>query len=301
MRSRRRSRRRVCSTTHSCGELQFGDRIHLRNRDYDPQTGTFLTKDPLGVGAEPEGRPTSANLFVYVGNDPLNNTDPLGLCRTTDVGFSVPVTGSDNATVIGGGSTARTFDQCNNDAGVYCDDLGPYSDPFAEIGSVERAGNTYTCGPDTVSRNLCFPGISDDPNCHSFKEQYPRLYQGLVVVAVVAGSVAVVAAGPQIAAYRAAASAACFTVLNGGGGSAAATWRTDTSHIFRQADGHIATDTPAARALIETAVQPQYLTRVEQSANIRVYHRLLSNGQEVWAKVRDGVTTNGGLNQTPQS
>ncbi|MCP4307437.1 MAG: RHS repeat-associated core domain-containing protein [bacterium] len=69
------------------GELQHQDRVHLRNRDYDPTTGTFLTKDPLGVGAEPEGRPTSANLFAYVGNDPLNFVDPLGLCRVTDVTF----------------------------------------------------------------------------------------------------------------------------------------------------------------------------------------------------------------------
>ncbi len=71
------------------GELQYNDRIHLRNRDYDPQTGTFLTKDPLGVGAEPEGRPTSANLFAYVGNDPLNYIDPLGLCRVQDGDFSI--------------------------------------------------------------------------------------------------------------------------------------------------------------------------------------------------------------------
>ncbi|MCP4316500.1 MAG: hypothetical protein GY789_10920, partial [Hyphomicrobiales bacterium] len=59
----------------------------LRNRDYDPSTGTFLSKDPLGVGAEPEGRPTSANLFAYVGNDPLNYQDPLGLCRMLDGDF----------------------------------------------------------------------------------------------------------------------------------------------------------------------------------------------------------------------
>ncbi len=45
---------------------------------------TFLTPDPLGVGAEPEGRPTSANLFAYVGNDPLNYQDPLGLSREED-------------------------------------------------------------------------------------------------------------------------------------------------------------------------------------------------------------------------
>ncbi len=55
---------------------------------YDPTTGTFLTNDPLGVGAEPEGRPTSANLFAYVGNDPLTYQDPLGLCRITDAEFN---------------------------------------------------------------------------------------------------------------------------------------------------------------------------------------------------------------------
>ncbi len=214
------------------GELQYNDRIHLRNRDYDPQTGTFLTKDPLGVGAEPEGRPTSANLFANDGTATVIYTDPLGLCRTDDVGFKVPVGDSGGAAVIGGGSTARTFDQCNNDAGVYCDDLGPYSDPFAEIGSVERAGNTYTCGPDILSRNLCLPWISDDPNCHSFKEQYPGLYQGLVVVALVSGAIVVAAYTPEIAAYCAARSNACWNLVNGatstgtGGTAAASTGRT---------------------------------------------------------------------------
>ncbi len=28
------------------GELQYEDRLHLRNRDYDPSTNTFLTPDP---------------------------------------------------------------------------------------------------------------------------------------------------------------------------------------------------------------------------------------------------------------
>ena len=45
--------------------------------DYDPTTGTFLTRDPLdGVDGTPT---TEANPYHYADNDPLNKTDPLGL------------------------------------------------------------------------------------------------------------------------------------------------------------------------------------------------------------------------------
>ena len=40
---------------------------------FDPQTGRFVSEDPLGFGAG------DANLNRYVGNDPLNKTDPSGL------------------------------------------------------------------------------------------------------------------------------------------------------------------------------------------------------------------------------
>ncbi len=76
-----------CRSVGYRGETQFEDRIHLCNRDYDPTTATFLTPDPLGVDAEPPGRPSSGNLYAYVGNDPLNHTDPLGLCRMADGDF----------------------------------------------------------------------------------------------------------------------------------------------------------------------------------------------------------------------
>lgn len=45
---------------------------YLRNRNYDPETGTYLTKDPMGVGG-------GLNTYLYCQNDPINNTDPLGL------------------------------------------------------------------------------------------------------------------------------------------------------------------------------------------------------------------------------
>lgn len=49
-----------------------GGLYYMTNRCYDANTGRFIQKDPLG--------PTvSRNLYGYVGNNPLNRIDPLGL------------------------------------------------------------------------------------------------------------------------------------------------------------------------------------------------------------------------------
>jgi uncharacterized protein RhaS with RHS repeats len=45
-------------------------------RVYDPQTGRWLSKDPI----EEEG---GFNLYAYVGGDPINWIDPLGLADVT--------------------------------------------------------------------------------------------------------------------------------------------------------------------------------------------------------------------------
>lgn len=46
--------------------------VYLRARYYDPTTGQFLTRDPLeSLTREP---------YAYAGNNPINFTDPTGLC-----------------------------------------------------------------------------------------------------------------------------------------------------------------------------------------------------------------------------
>jgi len=45
---------------------------HLRARDYAPLVGRFVQPDPIGMAG-------GLNLYAYVGNDPLNATDPSGL------------------------------------------------------------------------------------------------------------------------------------------------------------------------------------------------------------------------------
>ena len=55
-----------------CGE--YYDRetgmIYLRNRYYDPETGRFISEDPVIDGVD---------WYVYCSNDPINRIDPLGL------------------------------------------------------------------------------------------------------------------------------------------------------------------------------------------------------------------------------
>jgi uncharacterized protein RhaS with RHS repeats len=44
----------------------------MRNRWYDPQTGRFLSQDPIGLAG-------GVNLYAYAGNNPASYSDPFGL------------------------------------------------------------------------------------------------------------------------------------------------------------------------------------------------------------------------------
>jgi RHS repeat-associated protein len=82
--------------------------FYLRARYYDPETGTFLSKDPMGVAAGP-------NSYQYVASNPVNNIDPLGLFTWWDyvaqsgslVGGAVTTIGGGGA-LVGGGVTFET-------------------------------------------------------------------------------------------------------------------------------------------------------------------------------------------------
>ncbi|HVQ38640.1 MAG TPA: RHS repeat-associated core domain-containing protein, partial [Pyrinomonadaceae bacterium] len=57
------------------------------NRHYDAQQGRFTQVDPIGMSASSMTNPQSLNMYGYVGNDPVNRTDPTGLFWGKVFGF----------------------------------------------------------------------------------------------------------------------------------------------------------------------------------------------------------------------
>jgi RHS repeat-associated protein len=72
--------------------------VRFGARDYDPVVGRWTTKDPTLFGGK------QANLYVYVGNDPVNKSDPGGLWYV-DLNFTGGVWAGFTAGVFYDGAT----------------------------------------------------------------------------------------------------------------------------------------------------------------------------------------------------
>ena len=51
---------------------------YYRGRHYDPRIGRFIQRDPIDMVDD-------INLYRYVGNNPVNYVDPMGLSKETAV------------------------------------------------------------------------------------------------------------------------------------------------------------------------------------------------------------------------
>jgi RHS repeat-associated protein len=78
-RERTRDSRRVTSWMGSLltGQMTAMGLEYRRNRYYDPKSGRFTQEDPIGLGG-------GLNLYGFGGGDPVNYSDPLGLCPPKD-------------------------------------------------------------------------------------------------------------------------------------------------------------------------------------------------------------------------
>jgi filamentous hemagglutinin len=71
-------------------------------------------------------------------------------------------------------------------------------------------------------------------------------------------------------------------------------------HIFREAQGHFREDNAVNRqTLIDVANRPANLLGTDHFGNAW-FAETRADGTQIWAQVRDGKITNGGLNLTPR-
>ena len=55
------------------GGRDLTGQLYMRNRFYDPQSGKFTQEDPIGIAG-------GLNVYGFASGDPVNYSDPYGLC-----------------------------------------------------------------------------------------------------------------------------------------------------------------------------------------------------------------------------
>ena len=101
----------------------------MRIRNCDPETGTFISKDPIGLNG-------GVNMYGYCGNNPVNLVDPMGMAG----GYlprSIGDIGENMLTAILGGGTKRAFN--TSDGWRFVDFVTQYSTD-QEIANESKVG-----------------------------------------------------------------------------------------------------------------------------------------------------------------
>ena len=137
--------------------------LHVGARYYDPGTGRFLQRDPLGVGA-------GVNVYAYVRNGPTIRIDPVGLWSWRGLGKAIVVgvgggAGAAAGAVIGGllGPGGAWF------GGVSCGAVGAYAsgelyDDLTNPDSLAELAWELDHPPPPIRRKpICLRGCHREP------------------------------------------------------------------------------------------------------------------------------------------
>jgi RHS repeat-associated protein len=110
-------------------EQDLGDLYYYRNRYYKPSLGRFISEDPIGLAG-------GENIYAYVGNNPVNLTDPLGL-------------------------SPAGFQQCSSDNGDCEGQLVLSLAGCRAQSAVCSGGCSIICGRSGPLKPLCMEGCRD--------------------------------------------------------------------------------------------------------------------------------------------
>lgn len=104
------------------------------HRFYDPATGRYLSSDPIGLAG-------GVNLYLYVGGNPTNRIDPLGLTWSSNASFfSDWATGSGSNKRLYGPDTIETQEMRSSPGG------DALREAFYTNGCRDRRGFAYGSG-----------------------------------------------------------------------------------------------------------------------------------------------------------
>jgi RHS repeat-associated protein len=122
---------------------------HYRARTYLPQVGRFLQTDPIGYSA-------GANLYGYVGADPMNWTDPLGFDRKWIVCYEGGVDNRGRPVTV----TATGIGQCvTHETRTVFNGAVPSGGIFGWSGrGAGGSGGGGSSAPSTQPQNTCPSG-----------------------------------------------------------------------------------------------------------------------------------------------
>jgi RHS repeat-associated protein len=118
-------------------------------REYNPTQGRWISPDPSGLSAVDPSNPQSWNRYAYVGNSPLNRTDPNGLIYLGGHQFNLTPTQITCTTAAGPcGNSSLT---CIRDGiETPCSGIARLQDEFALLGAQASYAAIYSA-PSRVS------------------------------------------------------------------------------------------------------------------------------------------------------
>ncbi|MCY2954337.1 MAG: DUF6531 domain-containing protein [Planctomycetota bacterium] len=149
--------------------------IFMRARNYDPATGHFASRDPIGILG-------GINLYAYAGNSPISSVDPSGLCEAytacmgSAVGTLPPAeTGSGSGNIEAylndlPNKKKKAHEDCMKAAASTIKGALFRSGPGI-LGGIGGAAGVASCGhaikpprPPAGNGPVCIPGQPCDPN-----------------------------------------------------------------------------------------------------------------------------------------
>jgi RHS repeat-associated protein len=120
--------------------------LYRRNRMYDPATGRFTQEDPIGLAG-------GMNLYGFAGGDPVNFSDPLGLCpegvgtrSAHQEGRSVVMECEDNTDEVRSGGDPNW--RMNNPGNL---NSGPFAQRRGSKGSYSIGDNKFAIFSDMLT------------------------------------------------------------------------------------------------------------------------------------------------------